>query len=73
MESCYINVFKDRIQIIITLFRSLETKENKKLYFFFYFIIIINYNNYKIIIIIIIYLRIAHYTSNTSLNQCKYI
>ena len=55
MESCYINVL-DRIQIMITLFGSLETKENNKLDFFFYFIIIfiINYNNYKIIIIIII-------------------
>ena len=52
MESCYINVL-DRFQILITLFGSLETKENKKLYFSFYFIIIINYNNYKIIIIII--------------------
>ena len=54
MESCYINVL-DRIQIMITLFGSLETKENNKLDFFFYFIIlfIINYNNYKIIIIII--------------------
>ena len=52
MESCYINVL-DRIQIMITLFGSLETKENNKLDFFFYFIIlfIINYNNYKIIII----------------------
>ena len=41
---------------MITLFGSLETKENNKLDFFFYFIIIfiINYNNYKIIIIIII-------------------
>lgn len=54
MELCYINVL-DRIQIMITLFGSLETKENNKLDFFFYFIIlfIINYNNYKIIIIII--------------------
>ena len=40
MESCYINVL-DRFQILITLFGSLEIKENKKLYFFFYFIIII--------------------------------
>ena len=54
MESCYINVL-DRIQIMITLFGSLETKENNKLDLFFYFIIlfIINYNTYKIIIIII--------------------
>ena len=50
MESCYINVL-DRFQIMITLFGSLETKENKKLYFFFYFTIITNYNNnYKIIL-----------------------